>query len=73
MFVNCPSCPVPRDRCSLTRVAVLVSRIFAFTLSATAMIDGSLSPRRLNLPTNRSSTKSATELARSSVAPFFCL
>ena len=47
-----------------------VSSIFAFTDSATAMIEGSLSQRSLHLPTQQVFTKSATELERWSVAPF---
>ena len=46
------------------------SDIVAFSFSATAMFESSLSQRILNLPTKNVFTKSATELARSSVAPF---
>ena len=46
------------------------SGIFAFTFSATTMIEGSLSQRSLNFTTNKFFTKSAPELARQSVAPF---
>ena len=46
-----------------------LSGIFAFTFSATALIEDSLSQRSLNLSSNKCFTKPATELARQSVTP----
>ena len=66
LFANCPNWPLLAELC---RGEVTPSGIFAFIFCATVMIEGSLSQRTLNLPTNKLYTKSATELARQSVAP----
>ena len=58
-----PDRPLLAELCRGVVSATALSGIFALTFSVTAMIEGSLSQRNLNLP-NKCFTKSATELAR---------
>ena len=63
MFANCPVRPLLAEACRGV-VSTTPSGIFAFTFSATAMIEGSLSQRSLQLPTNKFSTKSANRTCK---------